>query len=306
MIYSDENKRIDIITSALHRINECSFYNLHNNNELGGAVSVNNDNCQFYCCNSFFVSCSAKSSGGIHISKSDNVVCSHVCAFNCSSEESYAYFSLLKSSTNLICNFFSTHFCTGYAATTDFSSKQVTVSNINTTNNNGDQEPSFLISHFDFASLKFADSLSNYAQRIGLNIYSGKIAIADHIHYDNCTIVYYDNDYIASHIKFHNVTEESQLLNSYVSVDINSHAYAILSQGSIVSLQNIFLMGSNSITGTFKSTINVQFIINQIKTQHYSFLNTKLCQAKVFVCNSLIKSNRSLSYFILFIAIIIL
>ena len=307
MIYSDENKRIDITSSGTHRICECSFVGLHNENGLGGAISVTNENCQFYCYDSFFLSCSAKSSGGIHITNSDNTVCSHICAINCSNEENYAYFSYFKQSTNLICDLFSTHFCKGKSSTSRFASKQVTVSNINSTNNEGDQEPGFLLSNFDYASLKYADCVSNNAERMGLNLYTGERARADHIHYDNCTITYSSDEYINCHIKFH-LTQDTQLLNSYVSVDINSNAYAIYSCDSLVTLNNIYFIGSSDIKGSFGSTNDIKIISNRIKTLHYSFLNTRLCQANVFICNSLKQYNiftqlTSLSLLYIFILI---
>ena len=295
MIYEYKNERITVASDGSHRIYECTFHDLHKDNDKGGAVIVDNENCHFYCYDTLFHYCSAKQSGGIHITNSANVMCSKICALSCSNTYNYAYFSYLKSSMNMVCTFFSTHFCKGNASTVRFFSKEVTVSNINSTNNEGIQEPSFLLSNFDNAFLQYANSVSNIGYSIVMNLYNGKNAKVDRIHYENCTITFQGEDYVPSHIKIHKVQGEVKLSNAYIYVDADSSGVAILSQESTSILENIYMVGSDKITGTIKSSNNVIITSEQTKTLHFSFLNTKLCQIQDLICRILNENNRNKS-----------
>ena len=283
---------LNITEENTTRIIECIFEGLHNEVINGGAISVTCDECNFYCYDSFFHNCSAQSSGGIHISKCQNIICSHICAISCSNTKSYSYFSYLYSSSNLYCTYFSTHFCSGYASTTDFASSQVTVSNINSTHNNGYQEPGFLISKFDNAFLQYADCISNIGEIIGMNTYSAKNAELKNVHFENSSLTK-PNSGSDHHIFFHNV-QNAIFSDSYVNIDPEAIGFSITSKNSEVIVKNVYLIGlikvyniedERIIKGSFKT-----------KTQHYSFLNNLNCPAIKEICLTCKPKNHVFSF----------
>ena len=62
--------------NVVNRIIGCFFDDIHNENVCGGAISLSKLDSYFYCYYSSFNKSSAKSSGGIHITKSYCTDCS--------------------------------------------------------------------------------------------------------------------------------------------------------------------------------------------------------------------------------------
>ena len=290
---SSSQNHLDIITEGANRVIECIFDDLHNESVDGGAISVSNDECHFYCLDSFFHDCSARSSGGIHILNSQNIICSKICAILCSSKQSYSFFSRLESSTNLICSLFSMHFCSGYASTVRFKSKEITVSNINSTHNEGYQEPGFLLAYFENAFLRYADSISNLADYIGINTYTGtNSANLKNVHYENVTM----NMAKANHVYFHNLNNTT-MSDSYINIDPNDAGYSLSLVNADVKFTNIYLIGLmnfQNINNNNEEGIIKAFI--ETKTLHYSFLNNLNCPANIDKCLTYKPKNNNIIY----------
>ena len=183
--YQTNEKSLQITDIGSNKVILCTFYDLHKDNDYGGAIYVNQANSQFFCSESQFHLCSAKTSGGIHFGGScTNIDLSKICACLCSSKNSYSFFAYFKASY-IACNMYSTNYCDGYVSTTSFSGEQQTISNVDSTHNSGYQEPSFLVRDFTFAVVKFVEFSSNTATGIGFNMYSGEYGFVSHIHYQN-------------------------------------------------------------------------------------------------------------------------
>ena len=283
--------------NVVNRIIECFFDDIHNENVCGGAISLSKLDSYFYCYYSSFNKCSAKSSGGIHITKSYCTDCSFICAVECWNFEDFAYFSFFSSSGSSSCSYFSTHFCHGRNSCTRLWSTSVYVSHINTTNNEGYQEPSLVIGGFKYSSLCYAESCSSTADRIGFNICSGDYATISHVHYQNCTITLHADDYF-NHVQIH-LVNNCYLEYIYIISQYVEHVNALSAILSTVLCEYIYLIGSQKVSNI---QLNNEFVfLNETTiTMIYSFLNTGLCQYDVIESITFKCSHNLHSYYILY------
>ena len=283
-VIQHQNNRINISENTQYKVISCIFTDLINPSLIGGAIFNSVKESYIYCNECSFFNCSAKQSGGIHISSSANIVISSICAISCSNKEIYSSFAYLNASKTVTSSFFSTHFCHGHLSTILIASQYITVENYNMTNNDAYQEPSLTIWNADYCSSKYLEISSNTMNIIGLNFYEGNEYISSHIHYNNCSFKDYNSDESLEHILSHNV-KKSQIFDSYIAADDNANA--IYARNADVKIHNIYLIGMAKIHTIVSKEDDSVFTIDT-KTLHYSFLSNDLCPADIKICNTII------------------
>ena len=280
MLYSNYNEgRLTEFDDGFNKVIFSSFQDLRYLNDLGGAIFIDEADSFLFFDDCLFYNCSAKTSGGIHVTNSKTIDCSRICANKCTNTKDYSYFSSLCSSISIYCSLYSTHFCEGSHSTSRFQSSSETLRNINSTNNKGYQEAGFLFYIFTYASLKFADFVSNTVNRIGLNFYKGDNLDASHFHYDNCTISSSNSDY-PNHVQCHYTTNTS-IINSYINVKKDDPNYAFCCVEATATLYNVYFPESNRIN---INPSNQNYLTVDTKTLLYTYFDTKLCPAIISLC----------------------
>ena len=280
MFYSNYNEgRLTNFENGLNKVIFSSFQNLRHLNEIGGAIYIDKASSFLFFCDNVFYNCSAKTSGGIHVTNSKTIECSRICANKCKNTNDYSYFSSLYSSISIYCTLYSTHFCEGDLSSSRFQSSSVTVRNINSTNNKGYQEAGFVLFTFTYASLKFADFVSNTVDRIGLNFFKGDNLDASHFHYDNCTISLASSD-LPNHVQCH-FTTNAIIINSYINVKKDDPNYAFSCVQATATLYNVYFPESNNIN---LNPSNQNYLTINTKTLLYTYFDTKLCPAIISLC----------------------
>ena len=283
MIYEKYDEgRIDIPKEFIVKVTSSFFTGLNDETINGGAIYANTPDSRLFFNDLTIYSCSAKNCGGIYVSSSLTCSCNKICGNLCSNVEGRSIFSIFISNKTIYCSLYSTHFCTGFVSTTITDAPSQTIRNVNSTNNKGIQEASFLIRRYDYASLQFADFHSNNVDYICLNFYTGKYIDVSNIHYQNCTLKGTNQN----HVQCHNANEV-YIQNSYIYIDEDDPSYAIGILSSSVVIENVFLPGSS------KNNLNISngqinYKTIETKTLIYTYFDTFYCPAIVPFCKTLL------------------